>query len=310
MKNPQNKKTAKQNAAKLPAVGFIGIGLMGAPMANNLLRGGFSVAIYDRAPKAAAQFAGKRGCRIAASPEDAADNADILICMLPNSRITRDALFGKNGAAKKLRRGALVLEMGTGDLADFWKTEKRLRARGVRIMDAPVGRSRREAASGDLLIMAGGDAKTVAPLRPLLSVLGSDIICGGATGAGLKLKMVNNYISIVNCLIAAEGLAFAEVLDLPRKETMSVLEKTPAGRGHFLTTYPRKVLRGDIAPDFGMALALKDMRLALKLGARENMPLLLGRAAKKRMEQSEEFGHLKDDWTALFCVMQKLAAKQ
>ena len=301
----------RQKSAPLPKkrlqIGFIGTGMMGAPMAKNILKQGFSVAVYDRAPGLLAQFAKQRNCRIAKSPADAAENADVLICMLPNSRITRAVLFGREGAAKALKRGAMVLEMGTGELSDLLNSAEKLRALGVCTMDAPVGRSRREAVSGKLLVMAGGDKKTAAPFLPLLSAMGSDIVCAGSLGAGLKLKMVNNYMSLVNYLTAAEGLVFAEVLGLPQKETLEVLQNTPAGCGHLSGNYPRKALRGDISPDFAMALGLKDMTLALRLAARTGAPLALGRTAKKRMQQAEEFGHLQDDCTAMLKVVEKLA---
>ena len=287
---------------------FIGLGMMGAPMAKQVLRAGFSMSVFDADSKAMAPFSKRPRCRAASSPAGAAKDADAAVFMLPNSGTTRKALFGKNGAAKTLKPGAAVLEMGTGKLSDLLNSAKKLHARGVFMMDAPVGRSRREAESGNLLVMAGGDKNTAAPLRPLLSAFGKDIVCAGSLGGGIKLKMVNNYMSLVNYLTAAEGLVFAETLGLPQKETLAVLQNTPAGRGHLSGNYPRKALRGDYSPDFAMALGLKDMGLALQLAKRAGAPLALGKTAQKRMQLAAEFGFLKDDCTAVLKAVRMLAA--
>ena len=139
-------------------VAFLGLGTMGGPMARNLVRGGHALAVFDVADKAIAPFRGL-GCRVAQSPEDAARDADTVVTMLPDSPHVREALLGASGACRSLRKGALVVEMSTIAASASLAIAKELNAAGFRMLDAPVGRTPRDAAAGTLLVIAGGDAK-------------------------------------------------------------------------------------------------------------------------------------------------------
>ena len=222
-------------------VGFIGIGVMGMPMARNLIKGGHAVRVFD-VNRTALESIGRDGADPARSAKDAAVGADFVITMLPTGDHVSEAVFGTDGVAETLGRDCLLIDMSTGLPAHFDRTAHRLASEGRRMIDAPVGRTSKEAEHGTLLIMVGGEAEDVNRSRPILECMGDTIVHCGPAGAGIRTKLVNNYLSIVSNVVVAEALAIAEGAGVDRDVAIEVLMGTTAGRGHLATTYPAKVL--------------------------------------------------------------------
>ena len=287
-------------------VAFLGLGTMGGPMARNLVRGGHALAVFDVADKAIAPFRGL-GCRVAQSPEDAARDADTVVTMLPDSSHVREALLGASGACRSLRKGALVVEMSTIAASASLAIAKELNAAGFRMLDAPVGRTPRDAAAGTLLVIAGGDARDLEEARPLLECLGDSIVHAGPQGHGIKLKLVNNYMSTVGSLLTAEALTLANKAGLDRAVTVKVLSGTTAGRGQLIVNFPSQVLAGDVTPDFPLRMAHKDVSHALALGAEVGSPLMLGSIAREMFSLAGPWGRGDEDWTAALLLLEDLA---
>ena len=229
----------------MSTVGFIGVGVMGMPMALNLMKGGHQVRAFDVSP-IALEAMRDRGAETAVSAGEAAEGAEIVITMLPTGEHVADAIFGPQGVAGSLDRDGLLIDMSTGLPAHFDDTAQRLEALGKRVIYAPVGRTSREAEDGTLLIMVGGDSSDVQRARPVLECMGDTIIHCGPRGAGIRTKLVNNYLSIVSNVVVAEALSIAEAAGLDRDTVIEVLMGTTAGRGHLGTTYPAKVLVDDL----------------------------------------------------------------
>ncbi len=282
----------------MTSIAFVGLGVMGLPMAGRLADAGHRVVAHDRAEQAMAA-ARDRGLETAASTAEAARNADILITMLPTGGDVAEALFGRHGALETLPAGALVIDMSTVQPLETDETAARLREGGWRFLDAPVGRSSQHAREGRLLIMAGGGEEDLEKARPVLSCLGDTIIHCGPVGSGARAKIVNNYLSIVGNVVTAETLLLAERCGLDREAALAVMRGTPAGQGHLDTTYPAKVLAGDVAPGFAVDLAHKDLWLALELAARLRSPLATGVAAKAAYELARAQGRGREDWTTI-----------
>lgn len=293
------------SAANSPSVAFIGLGVMGAPMARNLARAGFGLAVFDRFD-AATQRLADAPCRRATSPADAARDADVVITMLPTTREVREVLLA-GGAASAMRAGGLVIDMSTGDAAETDALAAHLRGLGLRHLDAPVGRSPREAVSGKLLVMAGGDAADVAAARPLFEAMADTIVHVGPSGAGIRLKLVNNYMSMVNMVLTGEALMFAAKLGLDRRTVVHVLSTTAAGRGQLLTNFPRKVLAGDVTPDFPLRMGFKDLNLAMSLAASVGAPLGLGAYARELFALAGSWGRAEQDCTAMLLLLEDIA---
>ncbi len=285
--------------AQLDTVGFIGVGVMGMPMALNIMKRGFEVRAFDVNP-AALEAIGNRGAKTVGSPREAADGASGVILMLPTGEHVAEAVFGPQGAAVSLDPDALLIDMSTGLPADFDNTADRLEDRGMRMIDAPVGRTSKEAENGTLLIMVGGHETDVEAARPVLECLGDTIIHCGPRGAGIRTKLVNNYLSIVSNVVVAEALTIAEAADLDRDTVIEVLMGTTAGRGHLGTTYPAQALAGNLEPGFMVDLALKDLRLALRMSEEAGASRAMGISALPIYESASENGMGRLDWTAMY----------
>ncbi len=287
-------------------IAFIGLGTMGLPMARNLLRGGHTVAGFDLNPEALAQHR-RHGGTVTASAAEAAQGATFVFTMLPTGADIRSALFDPGGAVEGMTSETLVIDMSTIHPGECDRLRADLAARSIAMIDAPVGRSSAHAHRGELLIMAGGEPDDLERARPLLALLGDPIVDCGGPGMGARLKIVNNFMSIGLNVLTAEALTLAEASGLEVPLTIEVLSGTAAGQGHMQTTYPAKALAGDLIPGFMVALAAKDLRLALELGAELQVPLAVGQAAQGPYQQALDAGRGGLDWSAIYLMVRELA---
>lgn len=287
-------------------IGFIGVGTMGAPMARNVARGGHEVKAYDIDAKAVAALA-DAGIQPAKSAVAAADSVDMLITMLPNSHHVEEAAFGEDGFAPALSRDALYVDMSTIAPATTDSIGARMAERGIAMADAPVGRQQSHAVAGKLMIMVGGADGAVARARPVLELMGDTIIHCGRLGMGVRMKVVNNYMSIALNSLSAEALVLAERSGLDPNLAREVMLGTAAGQGHFGGTYPAKVLKGDLTPGFMIDLAQKDMGLALDLAASLDVSVGTGTAARAAYDRAQKEGRGREDWTAIYASARRNA---
>lgn len=289
-------------------IAFLGLGAMGGAMARTLIRKGHALAVFDPAEQALAAFRGLP-TRIAATPADAASDADFLICMLPTSANTREAVLGRDGAAETLARGSVVMEMGTGSPADLMTLGADLAARGLLLVDAPVNRAPPEAETGHLLGLVGGEAAVVDRVMPILNDLCDTVHRMGGLGTGIRMKLANNYMSMINLVLTAEGLLLAERAGIDRAKAVEIISapNNGASNGQLLRIFPRKVLAGDLSPDFKLGMCLKDISLALDLGVSLGLPLTLGAAARNQFALAKSWGRQDQDCTAILPLLHDAA---
>jgi len=286
----------------LRRIGFIGLGTMGGPMARNLLNAGFNLRVFDIESKAA-QALVSAGAAEANSAADAARGAEAVITMLPNGEHVEAALFGPTGAAETMERGSLFIDMSTIAPAMTDRIAKQMAERGVAMLDAPVGRSSQHAVEGKLLIMVGGAEVDLKRARPALEQLGDTIVHCGPVGSGARMKIVNNFMSVTINVTTAEALTLAEASGLDPELARKVMLGTVAGQGHMETTYPAKVLKGDLTPGFMVDLAHKDLGLALDLASQLGVAVPTALAALEAYELARSEGHGRHDWTAIYAVL-------
>ena len=227
--------------------------------------------------------------------------------MLPNAQHIEAAAFGPDGFAATLGSDAVYIDMSTIAPAKTDSIGARIAERGVAVVDAPVGRQQSHAVAGKLLIMVGGDGADVERVKPILSLMGDTIVHCGPRGAGSRMKVVNNFMSIALSSLSSEALVLAEKSGLDPELARSVMLGTVAGQGHFGSTYPAKVLKGDVAPGFMIDLAHKDMGLALDLGRDLGVDLATGRAAAGAYDRARADGRGREDWTAVYLSAKKAA---
>jgi len=280
-------------------VAFLGLGTMGAPMARVLARGGHAVTGYDIDDDARRRFVAGGGVT-AGTAADAVSATNLVLTMLPEGRHVREALLGPDGVGRHLRRDALVLEMSTIDPRESDAIRSDLASIGVSMVDAPVGRTSEHAARGELLVMAGGTPADLARVAPLLELVGDRTIDCGGPGTGVRMKIVNNFMSIALNALSAEALTLAEASGLDLERTLEVLTGTPAGQGHFTTTYPGKVLAGDLSPAFQLRLARKDLAIGVAFAATVGLNSRVGPAALGWYDEAMRAGRGGEDWTAIF----------
>ncbi|WP_226935321.1 NAD(P)-binding domain-containing protein [Pseudogemmobacter faecipullorum] len=288
-------------------IGFIGLGRMGHAMSRQLIAAGHDVSVYDINP-AAVQSLAALGAAGADSAAAAASGRDFVVTMLPNGPDVEETLFGAPAVAAAMGQDTLYIDMSTVAPEATDRIAARLKAQGIRMVDAPVGGTSEFAERGQLLILAGGEAADVAAAMPVFDAVGRETIHCGENGAGTRTKIVNNFMSTALNVLTAETLAFAEAAGLDVQRTVKVLAGTTAGKGFLTGAYARKIFAGDISAEFGLGLASKDLTLALIYAANLNVPLGVGAAASQvyQMAKAEGFGG--NDWSAALETLRRRAA--
>ncbi|MBZ8134359.1 NAD(P)-dependent oxidoreductase [Afifella sp. IM 167] len=288
------------------ALAFIGLGTMGGPMAARLAQAGFTVRGYDIDP-AKTRALEEAGGTAASSIADACAGASIALTILPRDAHVETAALGPGGLRESLPKGALLIEMSTISPTTSLAVAAALSEAGIRMMDAPVGRTPADAARGTLLVMAGGEASDFAEATPVFEAFSDKALHMGPLGSGIRMKVANNYMSMVTMALTAETLALAGKAGIDEKMAVEVLQNTVAGRGQINVNYPRKVLAGDITPDFPLVLGEKDISLGLALGHDLKVPLFLGAAARELFGLAPAMDLAQADCTALLLILEKLA---
>jgi 4-hydroxybutyrate dehydrogenase/sulfolactaldehyde 3-reductase len=217
-------------------------------------------------------------------------------------------LFGHRGAIDGLDRDALVIDMSTVHPFETDSFIARMAEAGLSMMDCPVGRTSEHATTGSLLLLAGGTPAQVERAAPVLRCMGSEMVVAGGPGMGIRVKIVNNFMSIALNALSAEAATLCEGLGLPFATALEVMQGTPAGKGHFTTTWPAKVLKGDLTPAFKLELAHKDLGLALDVANRLHVTLPMGAAARESYNQACARGRGGQDWTALLAHLREASA--
>jgi 3-hydroxyisobutyrate dehydrogenase len=232
-------------------IGFIGVGTMGRPMAENLAKAGFSVQSYD-----------KNGSGNRKSAALAAKGAEILITMLPNGEAVREAVLE---ALPALARGAVVVDMSSADPAGTRALGTALEASGIELMDAPVSGAVMGAKSATLAIMVGGTTSSLARVLPALKAMGNQIFHVGPLGAGHAVKALNNYLGAAGTLAGFEALLVARAFGLDPKPMLDAINASTGRNSTTERKIPRDVLTGTFASGFRLALMTKDVGIAAEL---------------------------------------------
>ena len=183
---------------------------------------------------------------------------------------------------------------------DNYLDKKDFESHNIKMFDAPVARLVSNAIDGTLLILVGGDKDKFEQIKPLLETMGSDVVYCGKSGSGSKMKIINNYMSIVSNIVTAETLSLVEKSGIDLNLAINLLTTTAAGKGHLNVSYPIKVLKNDVSPGFKNTLALKDLKLALEQGALDGISLNTGKSALKLYEQADKTKYKDLDWTSMF----------
>lgn len=244
-------------------VGFVGTGIMGAPMARNALKAGFAVTVTNRT-LARAEALAKDGATVVKTPREVAERSDIVVTMVPNTPHVEAAVFGPDGVAAGVPEGLLLIDMSTiSPSATRELAERAAKNRPpFRTLDAPVSGGELGAIEARLSIMIGGDAADVKRAMPLFEALGKTIVHIGDHGAGQACKLANQIAVALNNLGVSEALVFAASQGIDLEKTRQVIAGG-AGSSWAMQNYAPKMLAGDFRPGFMVDLQQKDLRLVL-----------------------------------------------
>ena len=244
-------------------IGFIGLGAMGEPMAARLAAAGFALTVHDADVGRTARVAEALGVAAARTPREAAAACDILVTMLPSSAIVGKVLDGPDGALAGLAPGSLIVEMSSGVPDATRILAGKAAEQGIALIDAPVSGGVSRARTGELAIMAGGDAAAIDRAQPLLEAMGSSVIRTGAIGSAHAMKALNNLVSAGGFLIGIEALLIGQRFGLDPALMVDVLNVSTGMNNSTQKKFKQFVLSRKFDAGFGLDLMVKDLGIAL-----------------------------------------------
>ena len=241
-------------------VGFVGLGIMGAPMAANLIGAGFALNVYNRTP-GKCEALERLGAKAYPKPSKLASASEVVVTIVSDTPDVEAVLFGENGLAEGLEPGSVVIDMSTISPTRTVEFAARLADQQVDMLDAPVSGGDKGAIAGTLSIMVGGKQAAFNRCLPLFEAMGKNIVYAGPNGNGQKTKLVNQVVGSLNLLAMIEGLRMAEQAGLDPQRTLDAVGAGAAGSWMWTHLGPR-VAQRDFAPGFMIRLHQKDLRLA------------------------------------------------
>lgn len=259
-----------------PALGFVGLGVMGAPMASHLANAGYAVSLFDVTPRLAEQLAltlpQARACH---SPREVARHSDIVVTMLPNGRVVREVVEGDSGLMQGFAPGALLLDTSSSEPWITRETGRCLAERGIAMVDAPVSGAQWGAQAAELVFMVGGAPGDVERVRALLDVMGRAVFHLGELGSGHAMKCINNMITAMTLTATAEGLAIGTRCGLDPAAMTDVLNESTGMSWITRTHIHQRVLSRRFDDPFKLELMLKDIGIAMGLAGEAEVPVPL-----------------------------------
>ena len=288
-------------------IAFIGLGAMGGPMAQNIIRKGTKVSVYDidkTKMDPIIEVGGTPGRNI----KETIENADIIITMLPSTENVKSVMTDNDGVLSFVKPNAIILDMSTIAPTGTDEIYKLCKENSLQFIDAPVGRLVSHAISGDSLFMVGCDnEEAFKKIEPLLNAMGTTIIRCGKVGSGIRAKVVNNFQILSIAQITAEALTLAQKIGLDLDVFKEVNAGTTANNGQFHINFLSKVLKNDIEPGFTIDLAHKDMGLAIETANSFRVGLPVGSAVQAVYGQARSGKFAKKDFSALLDYACELA---
>jgi 3-hydroxyisobutyrate dehydrogenase-like beta-hydroxyacid dehydrogenase len=279
-------------------IGFIGLGAMGRPMAEQILGKHGSLGVYD-VDQGAVEALVAQGAVAAATPQALGQRSDVVITMLPHPDVLETVALGTDGLVHGMAAGATLIDMSTNGLEAVRAVGAALAERGIKMVDAPVGKGPWAAEKGDLTILMGGAAADCRAVEWVVGMMGSKTYYCGPLGAGQVVKLANNLASCANMAVLAEAYALAKAGGADLAVLAEVMPQTSADSWQLRQTLNGKVLKGDFSPMFKLALALKDMRLIVAMAEALGSPIGCGKATLDWYAKGAKAGHGELDWGAI-----------
>ena len=287
------------------AVGFIGRGNMGGPMALNVAKNGFALVVHDIDPVKVERLRA-RGARVADSARDVAAASARTIVMVETTAQAESVVAGAQGIIHAASPGHIVICMSTIDPFAVRRLGEQLAARGIAMLDAPVSGGTVRAASGELSIIAGGAADTFEACRDVFKAMGTNLFHVGDLGQGLAMKLVNNMLGQVGRVAIAEALILGVKAGLDPQTIYDVV-RVSTGTSHAFETGVPKILRRDFSPGGTVDITFKDQELQTACAKQLGVPLFLANVTQQLYQAARSAGFNKEDGLAVIKILERLA---
>ncbi len=288
--------------------GFIGLGIMGKPMARNLMKAGYKPVVYDINEAAVNELVGD-GAEAGRSSSDVAARSDVIITMLPNSPEVKEVALGKNGIIEGVRPGSLMIDMSSIAPATSKEVAEKLLGKNVTMLDAPVSGGEPKAIQGTLAIMVGGPEETFNKVRDILCTMGSSVIRVGEIGSGNITKLANQIIVAVNIAAIGEAMVLATKAGVDPEKVYNAIRGGLAGSTALDAKMPM-LLDGNFKPGFKIELHIKDLMNVVETADEVEVPYPLTGKVLEMMKSLRDEGRGKEDHGGIVRYYEKLAGVQ
>ena len=287
------------------SVGFIGLGIMGHPMALNLVKAGFQVSVFNRTREKAEELE-KAGARVASNPADVARDADFVMSIVSDSAASEEVMLGKEGVLQTVKPGAIVIDSATISPVVSRKLACHAAGKQASFLDAPVTGSKHGAEKGELTFMIGGEREVFERAMPVLKVLGKKHIYCGMHGAGLSAKLAQNVIQSTMLEIFCEGFVLATKAGV-KPETMFEIVQSSMARAALTDFKAPFIFKGDFTPYFPLKWMHKDVTLAMEAAFAQGVPMPVAAAVKEVYGAAKAQGKGDLDYVAVITFLEALA---
>ena len=284
-------------------VGFVGLGLMGRPMAHNLVQAGYDLVVYNRSRGKVEELVAE-GAEAAESPREAAKNSDIVFTMLPGPPEVREVVAGQNGLLQGTREGSLLVDTSTSSPILARELGQTARRRGVGMLDAPVSGGDVGASEGTLSIMVGGEEEDFERVKPLLEIMGKTVVHVGESGAGQTVKACNQIVVALVIEAVSEALVLGEKAGVDPAKMIEVLSGGLAGTS-VMEVKAEKFLSRNFEPGGKVESHHKDLGIALEAGRMHGVPLPVTAIVGQMFEALMAKGRCGWDQSALLTLIEE-----
>src|SRR5918994_6961439 len=284
-------------------VGFIGLGIMGKPMAENLIEAGYDLVAYNRTREKAEEL---DGAKVAGTPKEVAEQSDIIITMLPDSPQVEEVLAGDEGVLEGITEGALIVDMSTISPVVTEELAKKAEEKGASVLDAPVSGGDVGAIDGSLSIMVGGGEEDFGRALPLFEVMGNTVTHVGRVGRGQVVKAANQIVVALNIEAVSEALVLGSKAGVAPEKVVKALSGGLAGSA-VMEAKKEKFFSHDFEPGFRIELHHKDLGIALAAGREYGVALPVTAIVDQMLEASKAKGRGDRDHSALLTLLEEAA---
>lgn len=285
----------------MQTIGFLGLGIMGNPMAKNLLKAGFKVTVWNRSSDKCAELAAL-GAGVAATPAEITSSCDITFAMLADPAAAHAVCFGADGALQGIGAGRGYVDMSTVDAATACEIAAAISAKGGKFLEAPVSGSKKPAEDGTLIILAAGDRELFDQALPCFEKMGKKTLFLGEVGRGAQMKLIVNMTMGGMMTIFCEALALADKAGLSGADLLDVIDAGAIANPMFKMK-GAQIAQGAFAPAFPLKHMQKDLRLAVALGDSLGQPLFCAAAANESFKRAKALGFSEQDFCAVYSAI-------